>query len=394
MNERCDILISGGGLAGLSAALAFGQAGFSVICVDPAPPITTRDAEGADLRSTAFLQPARDFLDKIGLWDRLAPHATPLATMRIVDLAGEEPVTRDFRADDISDRPFGWNLPNWLLKRELSAAVADAPNVTFRPGTGTAGYVGRTAEARVRLTDGSAVTARLVIAADGHGSPMRKAAGIEVTALRHGQKALAFAVTHDAPHGDVSTEFHRAGGPFTLVPLPDYEGRPSSAVVWMERAGEADRLMALDEDAFNAEMTDRSGHHYGPLRLASRRTLWPIVSQQAHRLIAQRLALVAEAAHVMPPIGAQGLNTSLKDLAALLAEAEKAPEALGSPAMLAAYERARLPDHKLRMAGIAALDRMSMTGTAPLQHLRAAGLKLIHDVAPIRRGLMRLGLGA
>jgi 2-octaprenyl-6-methoxyphenol hydroxylase len=122
--EDIDVFVSGGGVAGLSAAIAFGQAGFRTVCADPAPPITERDTEGADLRTTAFLQPAQAFLDRIGLWDRLAPHAMPLQVMRIVDAGGEVPeprVAHDFNAADISDKPFGWNLPNWLLRREMVA---------------------------------------------------------------------------------------------------------------------------------------------------------------------------------------------------------------------------------------------------------------------------------
>src|SRR6056297_1475680 len=133
-----DIVVSGGGVAGLAAASVFGNAGFSVLCVDPAPPVTTRDAEGSDLRTTAFLQPAQALLERTGLWDRLAPHATPLQVMRIVDAGGPEPeprVVKDFDAADISERPFGWNLPNWLLRRELVAHLDSLPSVEFRPGT-------------------------------------------------------------------------------------------------------------------------------------------------------------------------------------------------------------------------------------------------------------------
>ncbi|MFD1342282.1 UbiH/UbiF family hydroxylase [Litorisediminicola beolgyonensis] len=390
-----DILISGGGIAGLTAAAAFGRAGFRVLCVDPAPPVTTREAEGADLRSTAFLQPARAFLGRTGLWERLEPHATPLQTMRIVDLDADGAVraTRDFDASDISEAPFGWNLPNWLLRRELSAALEALDTVTFRPGTATTSLFTRTTSARVGLSDGSRAEVRLVIAADGRGSPMRSAAGIGVRTHRFGQKALAFAITHDAPHGQVSTEIHRSGGPFTLVPLPDHEGRPSSAIVWMESAGEAERLAALDEPAFEAAMTERSGGLFGPLKLASRRGLWPIIAQHAEALVAERLALVAEAAHVVPPIGAQGLNMSLRDLAALLDLAEARPETLGDRAMLDAYERKRLPDIKLRYAGIAALNHVSMAEDPLLRSARAMGLTALHDIAPLRRGLMQLGLG-
>ncbi|MEI4260599.1 UbiH/UbiF family hydroxylase [Roseovarius sp. D0-M9] len=396
MMDKVEILISGGGIAGLTAACAFGAAGFSVLCVDPAAPVTEREAKGADLRSTAFLQPAQRLLAQAGLWDRLAPHAMPLQTMRIIDAGGAAPearLTRDFDADEISDGPFGWNLPNWLLRRELLAHVEAAGNITFRPGVGTDGLLTRTAEARVHLTDGSHVTARLVIAADGRASPIRRAAGIDVQTTRYGQKALAFAVTHPIPHGNVSTEIHRSGGPFTLVPLPDHEGLPSSAIVWMERGAEVQRLAELNEDAFNAEASARSCHVLGPLKLASQRGVWPIISQIADRYSAQRVALIAEAAHVMPPIGAQGLNTSLADLRALLALAEKSPEALGDAAMLNAYHRARHTEVALRMRGIDLLNRASMMDAQPLRDARAMGLNALHALAPVRRGLMRLGMG-
>ena len=392
-----DILISGGGIAGLIATAAFGAAGFRVLCVDPAPPVTTRESEGSDLRSTAFLQPAQAFLAQAGLWDRLAPHATPLQVMRIVDAGGEFPeprLSRDFDAADISDQPFGWNLPNWLLRREIAAHLADLPGVTFRPGTATTRLFTRDASARVGLSDGRRVEVRLVIAADGRNSPMRQAAGIPVRTTRFGQKALAFAVTHPLPHDNVSTEIHRSGGPFTLVPLPDHEGRPSSAVVWMEEGPKAEALMALPAEAFEQEMSQRSCHVFGPLTLASRRTIWPIIAQEATRLTAQRLALVAEAAHVVPPIGAQGLNMSLADMRVLHDLASTSPDRLGTPEMLDAYSRARLPDIRARIAGITALNRASMLSAPALRDARAAALNLLYGAPPVRRTLMQLGLGA
>ncbi|MCB1335405.1 MAG: UbiH/UbiF family hydroxylase [Roseivivax sp.] len=393
----CDILISGGGIAGLTAAAAFGAEGFSVVVVDPAPPVTERDAAGSDLRTTAFLQPAQAFLDRAGLWSRLAPHAMPLQVMRIVDAGGPEPaarVVKDFNAADISDKPFGWNLPNWLLRREIAAHLAGMSNVDFRAGTATTALFTRLTEARVSLSDGSRLRTRLVIAADGRGSPMREAAGIGTSTTRFGQKALAFAVTHPIPHENVSTEIHRTGGPFTLVPLPDFDGRPSSAVVWMEEGPKAERLMALDPATFEAEMTTRSCHLFGPLTLASRRSLWPIIAQHADRLTGQRLALVAEAAHVVPPIGAQGLNMSLADMRVLLEEAQTHRAALGEPPMLDAYARRRMPDIRARVAGITLLNRTSMLGAPLLRDLRAKGLDALYSAAPVRRTLMQLGLGA
>ncbi|PWK61172.1 UbiH/UbiF family hydroxylase [Roseicyclus mahoneyensis] len=394
---RTDIFISGGGVAGLTAAAAFGQAGFSVICADPAPPITDAATEGADLRTTAFLQPSRQFLERVGLWDRLAPHAMPLQIMRIVDAGGEvsEPrVAHDFNAADISDLPFGWNLPNWLLRREIVAHLATLPNVDFRPGTATAQVMTREAEGRVTLSDGSRITAKLVIGADGRTSPVREAAGISVTTMRYGQKALAFAVTHPIPHENVSTEIHRSGGPFTLVPLPDHDGRPCSAVVWMERGPEAQRLAALPEAEFNAEMTERSAHLFGPLTLVTRRTLWPIISQIATRMEAERVALVAEAAHVVPPIGAQGLNMSLKDLRVLLDLVEANRVDPGARDLLRRYHRARHAEVLARVTGVDALNRASMAEAQGLRDLRMRALNAIYSVTPVRRVMMRAGLGA
>ncbi|GAB5439595.1 UbiH/UbiF family hydroxylase [Falsiruegeria mediterranea] len=396
MTDTCDILISGGGIAGLTAAAAFGHAGLNVVCVDPAPPITERDVDGSDMRTTAFLQPAQTLLETCGLWARLSDHAAPLQIMRIVDAGGELPeprIVRDFNAADISDMPFGWNLPNWLLRREMVARLAELPNVDFRPGTGTSGLFTRTGEARVTLTDGTRVRCKLVLAADGRNSPMREAAGIDVNTIRYGQKALAFAVTHPISHQNVSTEIHRSGGPFTLVPLPDWQGSPSSAIVWMERGATAQELLAMEPEAFEAAMTERSCGLFGPLKLASRRTIWPIISQSAERLNGERVALMAEAAHVVPPIGAQGLNMSLGDLGTLLELAQARPEGLGDAQMLDAYHKARHNEIALRVKGIDMLNRASMVETRALRDVRAAGLNALYSLAPVRKTLMQMGLG-
>jgi 2-octaprenyl-6-methoxyphenol hydroxylase len=396
MRETTDILISGGGVAGLTAAAAFGTQGFKVIVVDPSPPVTTEADPAADLRTTAFLQPSISVLQAAGLWARLEPYAAPLWTMRIIDAGGPAPEPRlikDFRADEISSQPFGWNLPNWLLRREMALRLAELPNVSFRPGLSTTALVTRDAEAIVTLSDGTRVIARLAIAADGRASTLRAAAGIPVRTLTYGQKALAFAVTHPLPHANISTEVHRSGGPFTLVPLPDRQGTPASAVVWMERGPEVTRLAALPAAEFETEMTARSAGILGPLTLASRLTTWPIITQVAARMSSQRLALMAEAAHVMPPIGAQGLNMSLADLSALLDLAVAHPAELGGPEMLTAYHRKRHLEIEARLAGIDLLNRASMQGAPLLRDARAAALTALYALEPVRKTLMKAGLG-
>jgi len=216
--------------------------------------------------------------------------------------------------------------------------------------------------------------------------------GIDVKTWRYGQKALAFAVSHDAPHENVSTEIHRTGGPFTTVPLPDHNGKHMSSIIWMETSANAAELHQMPEADFNARLNERSCGILGRMELATRRNLWPIIAQKAERLHAQRYALIAEAAHVIPPIGAQGLNMSLADLEALLSLAKT--HELGSDAHLQAYEKARKGDIDLRIRGVDALNRAAMAEGEALRDLRLKGLQALHGFAPLRTSIMKKGLGA
>lgn len=393
--EQIDILVVGGGVAGLTAAACFGAAGFRVTCVDPAAPVTDESAPGVDLRTTALLQPARTLLEAAGLWDSLAPEATPLEVMRIVDASGASGsrVTRDFTASDLGDTPFGWNLRNRILKHRIRDRIDSMPDVDFRPSVGFVGMVPRDKTAIVTLDDGSTIEPRLILACDGRDSTVRAACGIQARTIRYGQKALSFAVTHPVSHDNVSTEVHRNGGPFTYVPLQDLDGRPCSAIVWMETGREAQRLAALPRTEFEAAATERGAALYGPLTLVAGPQVWPIISRITDRMDGPRTALMAEAAHVVPPIGAQGLNMSLADLSCLLDLAVSDRDGLGSRQMLATYSRRRQPEIALRVAGVDALNRASMAASPRLHELRAAGIRALHDVAPVRTTVMKLGLG-
>ena len=393
--EHFDIFISGGGPAGLIATCAFAAKGFSVLCVDPSRPITTNTDPHADRRSTAFLQPARKTLENAYIWKRLDPHVEALQIMRLADAGGTQNEIRyiaDFDAKEVSDLPFGWNLPNWLLRRELMAQMETLDTATFRQGVGTKRILARNAQGLVTLTDGSAITAQLIIAADGRNSPIREMAGIGVKTWRYGQKGMVFTVSHTKPHENVSTEIHRTGGPFTLVPLPDCDGSPQSAIVWMETGPETARLMDLSDTNFAREATTRSCGLVGPLTLTSQRAVWPIISQKADRLTSERTALIAEAAHVMPPIGAQGLNMSLTDIQTLVELSDE--HELGSEQMLTAYERARKTDVSIRLQGVDLLNRASLTADPKLRVLRLKGLQFLHGSITARKLAMRAGLGS
>ena len=398
--EETDILVAGGGVAGLTAAAALAAEGLAVICVDPVPPVTDAAAPGSDLRSTAFLMPAIRLFERAGLWQQLAPHAAALRVMRIADAGGADGGIRDrvdFVSSDVGEEVFGYNLPNWLMRRELVARLEALPEAGLRAGRQLVRVVPRSDRAIVRLDDGSQVAARLVVAADGRDSAVRDGLGIGVRRWSYGQKALAFAVEHSLEHEGVSTEIHRSGGPFTLVPLPDDGGAHRSAVVWMETGPRAHALAEMEPAAFEAELNGRACGVLGTLRLASARRVWPIISQVADRLNGPRAALIAEAAHVVPPIGAQGLNMSLRDVAALrdlVVAARDAGRDIGAPDLLRRYHRARHADILARVAGVDALNRAAMAETPVLRDLRRAGLRALHGVRPLRKTAIRLGLGA
>ncbi len=395
-----DILIVGGGVAGLSATTAFAAAGFKTLCVDAVPPIVDQNADGADLRSTAFLLPSVDLLKQSGLWQGLEEYAAPLRIMRILDSGGEDHGIREqanFDARDIDQPAFGYNLPNWLLRREMVDHVNKLTNASLLSPLKVTRITPRSDEVLVNLSDGRLLRTKLVVAADGRNSLIREQLGIDIQSWRYGQKALAFNVECALPHQNISTEIHRSGGPFTLVPLPDLDGKHYSAVVWMETGPNADDLLKMDAAAFNDTLNKRSCGVLGDLKLAGKRLLWPIIAQRAARLNGPRTALLAEAAHVIPPIGAQGLNMSLADLSALVnltVEARDSGKDFGGTKVLNTYNRTRWPDMAARIKGVDVLNRAAMAKSQNLRDLRRAGLKTLYGIAPLRKAAMKAGLGA
>ena len=394
IRKSTEVLISGGGIAGLTSACAFAKAGFDVVCVDPLPPITDPISTNSDLRSTAFLQPARNTLENAGLWKCFEKYATPLEIMRLADAGGinnEIRMVADFNALEISDAPFAWNLPNWLLRRELVKHIQSLSNVTLLFGQKTGRITTRIAENLV-MVGNEQYSCQLLIGADGRNSSTRQEMKIPVKTWRYGQKAIAMAVCHSFPHENISTEIHRSGGPFTTVPLPDNNGKHMSSIIWMEKSDRANMLYKMDEEQFNQELNKRSCNILGEIKLASQRNLWPIISQKSREIYGQRFALIAEAAHVIPPIGAQGLNMSLRDLEALL-ELTNSHE-IGSTSHLEAYHAERKSDIDLRIRGVDALNRAAMAENQNLRTLRLKALQTLHGLAPIRKTLMKKGLGA
>ncbi len=391
-----DVFVAGAGLAGSIAALSYSKLGRNVIVADPF--IGSNNAQ-VDYRTTAYLQPSKLFLERLGIWKAIEDSATPLEVMKIIDSSsvknGEEIKSqKEFKSAEISDLPFGWNVKNSLMRAALKDLIDSQSNCELINASSAIDLVCRDSTAYVKLSCGNTVKAKLAIAADGRNSILREKAGIPIKTHRFGQKALAFAVTHSIPHNNISTEIHNSGGPFTLVPLPDKEGKPSSAIVWMENGEKAKNLMEMETKKFEREMTVRSCNILGPLRLASKRSLWPIISQIADRLYSQRLALIGETAHVVPPIGAQGLNMSLADIKVLSDLDQKYPGQLGSIDTLKEYQKNRIFDVKQRVVGVSALNQISISSNKLVQNIRSFGLENFFQIPAIKHSAMKLGMGS
>ena len=312
--------------------------------------------------------------------------------MQIIDDSGSlfRPPPVSFSATEIGLDVFGWNVENGALVSALAGAAAGTAGLTLIDDQ-AAGYEALDSSARIAAKGGSSLRASLIVAADGRRSPLREQAGIGARAWSYPQSALTTILAHDRDHRDTSTEFHTRSGPFTLVPLP---GRRSS-LVWVVRPDEAGRLAGLDDDALALAIERQAQSLLGRMRIDGPRAVVPLSGLSVERYGARRLALVGEAAHVFPPIGAQGLNLGLRDVAALrdaVVDARDAGEDMGGEDALGRYQRGRDLDVRLRSAAVDGLNRTLLTDFLPADLLRGVGLLALAGIGPLRRAAMREGV--
>jgi 2-octaprenyl-6-methoxyphenol hydroxylase len=383
---QTDMIVVGAGAAGLTAALGLAQAGWAVTLVG-------RADLSATARTVALFDGSLKLLQNIGVLDRLRPDFAALETMRIVDDTGSlfrtPPV--DFRASEIGLDVFGENIENRHLVRHLADAVRAEPRIKWVEAQVTDAATDET-HGHVTLDTGATLSAKLLVSAEGRKSLLRQIAKIETRNWSYPQVALTALLTHDHPHREISTEFHTRQGPFTLVPLPASADAPNrSSVVWMMDPTEARRRERLDNEKLAIEMTRQSHHMLGKLRMEGPRGAFPMSGLIAQTFAQNRIALVGDAAHGFPPIGAQGLNLGMRDIAHLI-DALYLGEDCGAQNALARYDAARRTDVRSRVAGVDVLNRSLLAGVLPVDFLRGAGLLALSSIRPLKRMVMREGV--
>lgn len=380
-DELRDVAVVGAGPAGLVAALLARSHGASVTLIAPkAPP--------RDERTVAMLGASVEILKETGIWPAVAAKAAPLRTMRIVDATRRlirAPLV-EFHAYEVEREAFGYNIPNAVLVAALDDAI-DAAGIERVTGFASE-ILPSDDDVTVVTADSGRIRAKLLGAADGRRSKAREAAGLAVRSWSYPQAALVANISHSLPHDDVSTEFHTETGPFTIVPMPGLH----SSIVCVESPAEAERLSKLDDAALAAEFERRARSIVGKIQIVGSRQVFPLSGQTARHFAAKRIALIGEAAHVFPPIGAQGLNLGLRDAAAFAAVVRDHRDDPGSDEAITAYDRARTGDILSRTTAVDALNRTLLTDFLPVQALRGIGLFAIDRLPGLKRMVMRQGL--
>ncbi|WP_246272953.1 UbiH/UbiF family hydroxylase [Oricola thermophila] len=380
-----DIAIVGGGPAGMAAALEAARHGYEVVLVAPSGTFLETDE-----RTTAVMMPGIRLLQELGAWPELADEATPMRTMRLVDGTSRlvRAPTVTFQAHEIDEEAFGYNIVNRVLNAALQHAIDASPRIRVVDAMAETVSFGPDA-AKLALSDGETLQSSLIVAADGVKSLMRETAGIGTRTWNYPQTAIVLTFAHGRDHHFVSTEFHRETGPFAQVPM---RGGKRSSLVWVERPQEAERIATLDSETLAGMIERKMQSMLGAVSDVSRPQCWPLSGMIANRFGAERLMLIGQAAHIFPPIGAQGLNLSLRDIADLGKCLESAGADPGAVAVTSRYDRMRRLDVTTRTGTVDLLNRSLLTGFLPVQLARAVGLGLLAAMPPLRHIAMREGL--
>ena len=388
---KTEVLIIGGGIGGLALACLLGQTGLNIGIIEPrALPLEEKTEHYG--RTAALMGASENILKSLGLWDELAARTAPLNAMKIIDDSNPniEPVIIDFPANDIGKENYGHNIPNFMLHVALAKKMSSMKNVSVIQAK-VENYEVDQNTVSVTLDNGQTIETKLIVGADGRQSKVRDLAGIKTEINDYGQSAITCLLEHTLPHNNISTEHHRPGGPFTFVPMPDKDGKHYSSLVWVEKTKDSDEFMSLNKDTFNHAIQSRSREALGKIKVVSTPVSWPLKGVIAKSITAPRMALIAEAAHAMSPIGAQGLNLSLRDVASLaetIIDAKRMGEDIGSSLVLDRYAKRRNLDLITRFYGVDRYNKVVSNNISLLRGLRRGGLKTLEAIPALKHFIM------
>ncbi len=384
-----DVVVGGGGMVGLTLALALAQGGLDVVVADPVPASAALDT-GFDGRVSALSYSSVRMLEALKVWDELAPDAQPILDILVTDAQlgrAPGPFSLHFDHTEIG-RPMGCIAENRHIRRALYAAVARSKNISLRTPEALLDLIADSNGITATLTGDTQIRARLAVAADGRESPMRERMELGVIAWSYPQMGIVATVHHERPHEGVAYEHFLPSGPFAILPMTGNR----ASLVWTEREDIAPDMLKLPEDAFNAEIARRFGAHLGATHAEGPRWSYPLRFHLARGTVKSRFALAGDSAHGIHPIAGQGLNLGFKDVAALAEvtiEAARLGLDIGSLDVLKRYERWRRFDSFTLAASTDALNRLFSNDFAPLRIARDVGMGIVDGIAPLRRFFMR-----
>jgi 2-octaprenyl-6-methoxyphenol hydroxylase len=386
---RTDIVIAGGGMVGLTLALALARGGLDVVVADPLTAEQMAD-ERFDGRVAALAFSSVRMLRVLGLWKRLEADAQPIRDILVnesVPGRGPMPFSLHFDHREIGE-PLGHIVENRHIRQALTAEIATEKRIRFLPGYSAAELSISDRLATLALSDGNAFAAPLAIAAEGRDSGLREAQGIGVVGWDYGQTGIVTTVVHERPHQGVAYEQFLSTGPFAILPMTGNR----SSLVWTEKVSEAQRLIALSEREFTVELIRRFGTHLGEVAPVGPRWSYPLKLHLARAYVKDRFALAGDAAHTIHPLAGQGLNLGLKDVAALsetVLDAARLGLDYGRIDVLARYERWRRFDSFALAVVTDSLNRLFSNDFLPLRLARDVGLGMVDRIPPLRRFFMR-----